>query len=60
MLDIKFVRENIELVKKSIRDRGYLLYDESESLDSSDEKLQNALDFSQFIEQEEKRRKRRR
>ena len=44
MLDIKFVRENIEIVKKSIRDRGYLLYDKSERPDSPDEKLENALD----------------
>jgi seryl-tRNA synthetase len=57
MLDIKFVRENIEIVKKSIRDRGYLLYDKSERPDSPDEKLENALDFGQFIDQEEKKRK---
>ena len=57
MLDIKFVRENLSLVKKATRDRGYLVYDENERSDLLDEKLESALNFHQFIEIEEKRRK---
>jgi seryl-tRNA synthetase len=57
MLDIKFVRENIDLVKNSVRDRGYRLYDGKELPDSSDQNLENTLNFLEFIDQEEKRRK---
>ncbi len=56
MLDIKFVRENIELVKKAMRDRGYLVYDEKTIPDSTEEKFEGSLNFYQFIEREEEKR----
>lgn len=57
MLDIKFVRENLELVKKAIRDRGYPVYDDDIMPDLSGENIGGGLYFRQFTENEEKRRK---
>lgn len=55
MLDIKFVRENPELIKNAMRARGYLVYDKNDP-DLKDIKLEGALNFDQFLEREEKRR----
>jgi len=57
VLDIKFVRENLELVKKAIRDRGYPVYDDDIMPDLSGENIGGGLYFRQFTENEEKRRK---
>jgi seryl-tRNA synthetase len=56
VLDIKFVRENLALVKKALADRGYLVHDEHKSPDVSDRLAGAALNFHQFIERDEKRR----
>lgn len=57
MLDIKFVRENIESVKKAMRDRGYLVYDGTDIPVDAEEKTTGALNFHQFIETEKERKR---
>lgn len=56
MLDIKFVRENLEFVKQAMRNRGILVYSEKEIPTLTDEKLEGALNFHRLIEIDEKRR----
>ncbi len=56
MLDIKFVRENLEFVKQVMKNRGYVVYEEKEIRAVNDEKPEGALDFHAFIELEEERR----
>jgi seryl-tRNA synthetase len=56
MLDMKFVRENLEVVKKAMQDRGYIVIDEKETLRLTEEQLEGALDFHHIIDQEEERR----
>ena len=56
MLDMKFVRENLEVVKKAMHDRGYMVIDEKETLRLTEEQLEGALDFHHIIDQEEERR----
>jgi seryl-tRNA synthetase len=56
MLDMKFVRENLDVVKKAMQDRGYMVIDEQETLRLTEEQLEGALDFHHIIDQEEERR----
>ena len=56
MLDIKFIREKLEFVKESMRDRGLVVYDKKEIPTLTDEKLEGALNFHQLVELDEQRR----
>jgi seryl-tRNA synthetase len=56
MLDIKFIRENLEFVKQAMRDRGLVVYDKKEIPTLTDEKLEGALNFHQLVELDEQRR----
>ena len=56
MLDIKFVRENLDFVKKAMQDRGYIVIDEKEKLHLSEEQREGALDFHHIIDKEAERR----
>ena len=56
MLDIKFIRENLEFVKQAMRDRGLVVYDKKEIPTLTDEKLEGALNFHQIVELDEQRR----
>jgi len=55
MLDIKFVRENLDFVKNAMQDRGYIVI-EKETLHRTREQHEGALDFHHIIEKEEERR----
>lgn len=56
MLDMKFVRENLDFVKKAMQDRGYIVIDEKEAPHLTEEQLEGALDFHHIIDQEGERR----
>ena len=56
MLDIKFVRENLDVVKKAMQDRGYSVIEKKETSQLTGEKPEGALDFNHIIDQEEERR----